>query len=102
MWHPFKVGQTADSCLKAAKRRQTFRHRVAKNDIIDYDEGRLVMEWYFAPVTLEIAWDENEEAYAVRALKPPLVTGIKLSTAQAAMSSDEVAHKLEALRSVDG
>ncbi len=97
MWHPFKVGMTSDHCLKAAKRRQQFRHRVAKNEIVGYDGGRLVMEWYFAQVTLEIAWNVDEEAYAVRALKPPLISGMTLTTAQAAMSPEEVKARMQAL-----
>lgn len=95
MWHPFKLGMTADHCLKAAKRRMY--KRVAKNEIIKYDHGRLVMEWYFPQVTLEIAWSFEEEAYAVRELKPPLVSGITLSTSQAAMSPEEVEARMHAL-----
>lgn len=97
MWHPFKVGMTSDHCLKAAKRRMY--KRVAKNHIVELEDslGRLVMEWYFPQVTLLIGWDPDQAAYAVRELRPPLVTGMTLTTANAAMTPEEVQARMQAL-----
>lgn len=103
MWHPFKVGQGADSALKAAKNR--FYKRVAKNHIVERDKGRLVMEWYFPQCTLVIRWDPEMLQYAISQINPPLVTGVKLSTSQAGMTAEEVGERvkiLEYMEQLDG
>lgn len=95
MWHPFKVGQSADSALKAAKRRRY--KRVAKNHIVERDEGRLVMEWYFPQCTLVIRWDPEMLHYGIAEISPPVVTDKKLTTAQAGMTSEEVSERVKVL-----
>lgn len=99
MWHPFKVGMSADRALKAAKKRHY--KRVHKNHIVSRGDGFLVMEWYFPQCTLEIRWDPEMAEYGISEIKPPVVTNVTLTTAQAGMTSEEVRQRVENLVLMD-
>ena len=95
-WHPFKVDMEADRVLEVARKRRM--RRVAKNEIVGQEDGRLVVKWHFEACTLLIRFDPEKPPYRVSEIHEPLETGVFLTTKQAALSPEELKSQIDKIK----
>jgi len=95
IWHPFKVGMSADQVLKI-ERRKEYR-RIAKNQVRGRKgAGRMIIDWCLEVCTLRIGWTEFEE-YGVLEILPPVEDARYMTRAQAGLTPEEVDSQLAIL-----